>query len=269
MFLLAAAFVLHTMLIVRPDIIVSKINTNYTRASVVFSLITFFTAMAWTELAKLIFLQWFAEWKVYKELTLTLSCILWMGCLNYLYIYFFGKPQFATQYFRLRDLWDVTMLTLLSGLVPLLILTLIQFLRLEKTKKDSVPVLSIQKEETTDSPKELHINEGNEIFELKLPEVSMIESMGNYVKIYQVQGQVNRVCIKRITMKRMEELLTAQQFLIRIHRLYFVNISHIERVHKDTSGTMCLVFRNLDRIVPVSRSKRKQIYDMLKYQNVV
>jgi PAS domain S-box-containing protein len=264
MFLCASGFVLHTMLFVRPDMIVSRIETNYVQAAIAYACITFITAMSWAEIVRLLFLPWLADWRLYKELILTLSCILMMGVLNYLYIYLAGQAEFRVNYFNLADITSVVALTFVSGLFPLITISLVRIVLLERSQKKSMPVVA-DNTQLSDVPlEELHVNEANETFGLKLQEVSIIESMGNYVKIYQVQNQVAKVTIKRITMKRMEELLASQQSLIRIHRLYFANIAHVHRLKKDEDGNLSLIFQNPEKMIPVSRNKRKEVGSLVK-----
>ena len=266
MFLSASAFVLYTMLFVRPDIIVSQIEIHYVQAGIAYACITFITAMLWAEIPRAFFRQSLADWRLYKELILTLSCILMMGMLNYVYIYVAGHVASQAHRFVFADMASVVSLTFLSGLTPLMIITLIRLILLERSRHLSSQVVDKIEAEHEPGIEELHANEWNETFGMRLNEVSMIESMGNYVKVYQVINQVSKVTIKRTTMKRMEELLADQQLLIRIHRLYFANISHVHKVQKDAAGNLSLLFEN-EKVIRVSRNKRKQVSDLLKVRD--
>jgi hypothetical protein len=214
----------------------------------------------WSELLPKLFTRWFDNWKVYKELALTFSCILMMGILNYLYILLFEQP-FTTLQNELRTAFEIVSVTLVSGMIPLLILTMFNFLRLDRKIKKSESI-SLRNNEMQGPISGLSINEGNEVFKLDLQKVFLIESMGNYIKIYQTPGDTSSVSIKRITMKRIEELLQGQELFIRVHRSFIVNASQILGIHKSATGDLSLVVPYKGLMVPVSRNKRKQINDL-------
>src|SRR5688572_6929849 len=109
-FIIASVFVLHVMLIMRPDLITRNIQTNYTLAAFAYALITFATSIAWIELLPRFAENWFRHWKVYKELLLTGSCIVAMGFLNYAYIALFGRTDFSFE-IKVEDALKIVSLT--------------------------------------------------------------------------------------------------------------------------------------------------------------
>lgn len=309
--LIASGFVLHTMLVIRPDIIVSKIHTSYYAASAVYALITFTVCMIGCELPIRLFPRWFKEWKIFKELLLTTSCVLLMGILNYSYILFFGNLN-SPYILDLIVIRDVVFSTFASGIVPLSLITLFNFLLYNRKKPEAARLLLLhphsyrmiqpsdlnitptietltqvadpnqpfnnfsnenKQPQLTTSVKlkgcpqtAIWIKEGNEEFRIYLSDVTIIESIGNYVKIYQTRGSKREVSVKRVTMKRMEELLKEQDILIRTHRSYFVNIFHVERISKNEVGDLSLNCRYQNIPIPVSRSRKKQVCELLKQQ---
>lgn len=267
MAVLAGLFVIHTMLIVRPDTVVSKIHTNYLIASVMYSLITFSTIVIWTEFANRFLARLLKNWKVYNELALTISCILAMGILNYAYILFFGDLSLSFPKFSTIAMWEVVSFTLGSGLIPLLLFTLINFLRLEiKRKQIDNATVPLQKEEEI-TPM-LRIQEGGEEIHLDLSKIFLIESMGNYMKIYENRDNIRNTLIARLTMKRLEELILEQKFMMRVHRSYFVNTNHIEHVQRSSFGDLTIHFEYKNLAIPVSRNKKKDLNNILRSRNI-
>jgi LytTr DNA-binding domain len=269
MLLFGSSFVLYVMLVIRPDIAIKNIYTNYTVVSFAVALIPISVGMLWMELLPRLVKKWFYQWKVYKELIFFSSCILAMGILNCVCFFFFGNPYLGHPWITSLK---IILITLSSGMIPLSVITLFNFVKLERMRRKSIPVFF----QETGKPPESNVNsielqEGEEeVFRLELEETYAIESMGNYVKIHQVQDQTDRVYLKRVTMKKMEGLLEHQQKLIRIHRCYFVNLSHVSRMHKDDSGDLFLLFAYDKSIrVPVSRNKRKELSDLLKHLTTV
>jgi hypothetical protein len=258
------------MLVIRPEIATENIHTDYIIASFAIAFIPFATGMLWMELLPQLVKDWFNQWKVYKELIFIGSCILAMGILSYGYLYFFGNPDFNFEINWMLALKTI-LVTLSDGLIPLSVITLVNFVKLERMRRKSVPVVfqeTIKTQESRVDSIEFQDEEG--MFKLAFQETYAIESMGNYVKIHQVQDQTDRVCLKRVTMKRMEELLQHQQTLIRVHRCYIVNLSHVARMHKDDAGDLYLLFSYDNSIrVPVSRNKRKELSDLLKHHSTV
>lgn len=262
---LASLFVMHTMLIIRPDTLVSKIHTNYFIASVVYSFITFSVIVIWTIFANRFPSRLLENWRVYNELTLTISCILTMGMLNYTYIFVFGNTVFSFVNFTMRGMLEVVSFTLGSGLIPLLLFTLLHFLKQEIKRRniENTPLPS-----QAEASSIVSINEGGEKIELDLREVFLIESMGNYIKIYENRNNIKDTLILRLTMKHMEELIHEKKFMMRIHRSYIVNINHIEQVQRGSFGDLSINFEYKNLIIPVSRSKKKDITNILKSRRI-
>jgi hypothetical protein len=266
MLLFACSFVLYVMLVIRPELATENIHTDYTIASFALAFIPFAIGMLWMELLPQLIKTWFNQWKVYKEFFFIGSCILVIGILNCVYFFFFANLDFGMSWIIT---WKIILITLSSGLIPLSLITLWNFVKLERMRQKSVPVVFTETIESQESHVESIVFQDDEgMFKLAFRETYAIESMGNYVKIHQVQDQADCVCLKRVTMKRMEELLQHQQTLVRVHRGYIVNLSHVARMHKDDTGDLYLLFSYDNSIrVPVSRNKRKQVSDLLENRN--
>jgi hypothetical protein len=262
---LASLFVMHTMMIIRPDTVVSKIHTSYFVASVVYSFITFSVIIIWTTFANRLPSKLLEHWRVYNELALAMSCILTMGLLNYAYIFLFGNTVFSLLNFTVTGMLEVVSFTLGSGLIPLLLFTLIHFLRLEIKRKqpESAPIPG-----QAETSSRVSINEGGEKFELDLCEVFLIESMGNYIKIYENRNDIRNTLIVRLTMKRLEELIQEKKFMMRVHRSYIVNTNHIQHVQRSSFGDLSINFEYRNLVIPVSRSKKKDITNILKSRRI-
>jgi DNA-binding LytR/AlgR family response regulator len=85
-----------------------------------------------------------------------------------------------------------------------------------------------------------------------------IESSGNYANIYFLEdGKASRRTL-RATIQQMEDSLRDYPAIMRSHRAYIVNTSHIERVI-NSNHQFLLVLKTIDKEIPVSRTYKKNI----------
>jgi hypothetical protein len=259
--LFAGGTVAHSMFLLRPEIVVANIHTSYTIAVISYALITFSSIILWTEFVSKFLDNAIKDWRVYNELILSVTCIGWMGFFNYIYIYLFGELEFNSMNFDVALMIHTIATTLFSGIVPLSIISLFNFLRYEKANKIKTNLEEITFKDKPTTPEGPGIPDEIEIFNVSLKDISIIESMGNYIKIYQEKS--DQVSVKRETMKRVEELLKDQKILVRVHRSYFINISHIVRIHKSGSGDISIVSKFRNTHIPISRSKKKELHAII------
>ncbi|OQP61164.1 DNA-binding response regulator [Niastella vici] len=82
-----------------------------------------------------------------------------------------------------------------------------------------------------DPPQQLFIKDGEKCFFVKLQSISLIESLGNYSRLY-FEGK--KAMLKR-SLSKWEELLDAAIFF-RINRTQLINIHHIREVQSSETG---------------------------------
>jgi DNA-binding LytR/AlgR family response regulator len=93
----------------------------------------------------------------------------------------------------------------------------------------------------------------NDTVTLSVADLLYIETIGNYVKVYQLHD--GQVCtdMLRATSKQMEEELQSYPMIVRCHRAFLVNLQQVEQIASQ-SGTMQLLIKHSHDTVPVSRS---------------
>lgn len=97
------------------------------------------------------------------------------------------------------------------------------------------------------------LKSGHHTVEIGLDEITHLEAMDNYVKVYRKDLPL---VISQITMKEMERRLPADRFR-RVHRSYIVALDQIEGfIHRK------IVCRQPDLRIPVGR---KYLPDFLEY----
>lgn len=88
--------------------------------------------------------------------------------------------------------------------------------------------------------------------------IYFIESIGNYLKVYweNEENKVKNIVVRK-TLSDIENELSELNFIFKSHRSYIINIKKIERISGDSQG-LKLKIKNIEQIIPVSRSKIKE-----------
>ena len=102
----------------------------------------------------------------------------------------------------------------------------------------------------------------NERVTLKISDLLYIETVGNYVKVCQLQGNEVHTTMLRATMKQMEDKLQAHPMIVRCHRAFMVNLGQVEQISSN-SRSMQLVMRHIHDAIPVSRSNVNKLKELL------
>jgi phosphoribosyl-AMP cyclohydrolase len=94
-------------------------------------------------------------------------------------------------------------------------------------------------------------------FVLKTGNVLYLEASGNYVEVHYLDrnGRASRKVI-RATIQQMEDVFRRYPGIIRCHRAYIVNLSHVDRINTHQHGLL-LFLKRIGKEVPVSRTYRK------------
>lgn len=103
----------------------------------------------------------------------------------------------------------------------------------------------------------------SETVTLQIEDLLYIEVIGNYVKVCHLRdGQVHSDMLRN-TSKQIEEQLRQCGTIVRCHRSFLVNISHVEQI-VSKAGNMQLQIRHCQETVPVSRSKVSQVKEIIR-----
>ena len=97
-----------------------------------------------------------------------------------------------------------------------------------------------------------------ETVSLNIHDLLYIETVGNYVKIYQLHDGKVRNDMLRATSKQLEDDLSAYTMIVRCHRAFLVNLQQVEKIVSKPGG-MLLVIKHCGDSIPVSRSNMSEI----------
>jgi DNA-binding LytR/AlgR family response regulator len=161
----------------------------------------------------------------------------------------------------LKTLKEVT----LTGIIPLIIVTV--FSKNELLRRNLADAVQANKKlNEIDSIREKAIQPDNtitlstdtsETFVMKLTELVYVAAVDNYSEVYCFRNNAMLKKLLRVTLKNIEVQLK-NQFIIRCHRSYLINIREIESISGNTNGYK-LKMKNTDVTIPVSRSKGREI----------
>jgi hypothetical protein len=169
-------------------------------------------------------------------------------------------PQMST--------WEIFVKTqkevVLVGIIPLITITLLAKNNLLKqnladameanTKLQEIRKL---KEQPQEQEKTTIHTDTSETFSFNLTDLAFIVARDNYSELFWNENSRISKKLLRVTLKNVESQLT-NQFIVRCHRSYLVNIKAIVSISGNTNGYK-LQIRNSDIEIPVSRAKGKEI----------
>ncbi len=209
----------------------------------------------------------FTEWTFLKNLLFILWLFLFMGI-------FFSAVNFLFYCDGLcyKDVfWKTQKEVVLTGLIPLFIVTLLA--KNQLLKQNLADAVRINKE--LDEIKE--IREGlkpqggkitlntdtSETFTFSLSNLVYVVAADNYSEIYWQNNNNLEIKLLRATLKKVETQIS-NQFIVRCHRSYLINIREIENISGNTNGYK-LKMKNNDVEIPVSRAKGKEIIEHIRH----
>jgi hypothetical protein len=153
----------------------------------------------------------------------------------------------------------------LTGLIPLVTITVLA--RNELLKQNLADAIAINKKlqeikdikenvKPADSKTTIQ-TDTNETFSFNLIDLIYIRATDNYSEVYWKENGRPKKKLLRVTLKNVEGQLT-NQFVLRCHRSYLINIREIESISGNANGYR-LKMKEADVEIPVSRAKGKEI----------
>ena len=103
----------------------------------------------------------------------------------------------------------------------------------------------------------------SETITLPIANLLYIETVGNYLKVYQLCGDEVRSDMLRATLTQMKDDLQTYPMMARCHRAFLVNLQQVEQV-VSKSGSMRLLIKHCHTSIPVSRHNMAQVKTALK-----
>jgi len=105
-------------------------------------------------------------------------------------------------------------------------------------------------------PKKVPLNLSNKIILVEADKILYCKSDGSYTTVYMTDGTEHLVSK---SIKHFDEILP-DSFFVRVHKSYMVNLNEIKELSKQGTGEIVLTN---ERIIPISRSHRKQVFEAL------
>lgn len=184
------------------------------------------------------------NWTIKKEILLIALFLLSVGIVQFLIrdIIYDNPNNWSLQYF-----YEEIRNTFLVGILFAFILVPINYHRLNTRNSRNANLFNTSKKNAIISNKTLsYINE----LDVDLQNFSYAKAEGNYIELFLSDGSKT---LKRLTMKRLENILVPYPNYIKTHRSYIVNINQIDSVTGNAQGYK-LHLKNCSNIVPVSRN---------------
>jgi hypothetical protein len=205
------------------------------------------------------------NWKVKHAFYFSIWNLLIIAVANYLYmIYVEGKTTDV-------ELWETMYSTITIGTFPVLFILYFSEKRLLKQKIDlakrTTDVISKNTKSKSDNSfdKKLIYFEAivpADNFSMESHKLLFIKADGNYSRFYYKNGEDIENKISRVLLKSVENQLKEHPEFQRCHRSYLVNINNVEEV-VGNARNVSLCFENSKFLVPVSRSKEKEIIEII------
>ncbi len=200
-----------------------------------------------------------SSYTVGKEIMIGALTILVIALSNFSYVYFLNPPTLSLFSLSVM-LWQ----TLLVGIFPLTLITLVKYTRLLRSNQKVSSEIQIPPSSTVNS--ELNslnpIAFTNEIDaqQVDLSDLLYIEAVGNYVNVVtRKEGVLNRNLYRK-TLKSIDEEVKSK-YILRCHRSYIVNLERVIEVNGNAQG-LKLTLQDGDEVIPVSR---KYITEVKEY----
>jgi len=211
-----------------------------------------------------IFPIWFQEerWKVWKEivfLIFTLS-VTFFCCYCYLQLWFGASIS-------VHNFLHFYPLALSLSIFPSIIVALTHYIY--QLKKNQTIATSfnaqIPAKVTTPTPTNLSFKDENERedFSVSKNQLLFLKAANNYVEIYYLEDDQVKMHLLRNRLSKLEQQLSDNN-IIRCHRSYLVNIEKAGRITGNAQGYKLHFPFTAEYLVPVSRTKGKELLALLQ-----
>jgi len=219
-----------------------------------YGIVTFLVLIIDMFFIQMIFPGLFEEksWTVLKQIIWLAWILFSIGLGNLVYsVYVF---QFSAGIFTL--FWVFQLFTLVIGLIPVILITMIQqnYLLKRNVKNAQIIESSLSLHRTSSFPMVTIIAEnGKDEFTSSPSDILFLESTGNYISILYLDNGKTKRLVLRNTLKNAELQLDQSTMLFRCHRAYIVNLEKIEKIKGNSQGYRLILTGYPDEI-PVSRN---------------
>lgn len=211
-----------------------------------------------------VFPKWFQEdrWKVWKEIVLHLIILSIISFCSYCYLrIWFGYP------ISLHNFLHFYPIALSFAVLPIFVGVLLHYIY--HLKKHQTIATSFNEQipdiASTVSSKAISFKDENDREDFSMPkdQVLFLKAANNYVEIYYQEGDQVKMHLLRNRLSKLEQQLSDKN-IIRCHRSYLVNIEKAGRITGNAQGYKLHFPFTAEYLVPVSRTKGKELLALLQ-----
>ena len=259
------AFVFLFLYIFKPDNLIGTANIFTLFTCSVYGLISFLTPSFVMLFTPMLFPDFCKEeeWNIKKEFIINITIVLLITLFVNLFFFLFSGINFD-----LFKLIRVIGLVFLISVIP--VLALISFNQnrwlkqyIEDSKEINEKITTSHHSTNSENSSVTIEGQGkNEKLILKIDDILFISSQGNYCEIIrEINGKLDKKLI-RISIANIGEQLHDFTKIEKVHRSFLVNLENVKNVRGNAQGYK-LYFEKSKTVVPVSRSKSKEIKNKL------
>lgn len=228
-----------------------------------YGLVTFLCLSGISLTIPLLFKRWYSEanWTVGKEILGVLLILVIISVGNWLY-----SQWFFVSSFRIKELFGWIGITVAVGIIPTIIITLLDYTRLQrKYATDKLLVKTNTEEQPAPVSLEtitLIAENLKDTFSLSPDELLFIESASNYSEVvFFKEDNVQKMLI-RSSLSRLEEQIQHSD-IVRCHRSFIVNLKQVSKITGNAQGYK-LQLKNVGYPLPVARRYTDLMADYFK-----
>jgi len=224
--------------------------------------ITFLALVISFHLLPLLFKSFFKEekWVLWKQMVLAIFAISlsFIGCYFYMQLWLHRPPTLKGFFYFYRMVLPI-------ALFPVLIFYLLDYIYQLKKNQQFAQNLNQHITPKTTVTTTIHFKDenGKADFSLPLDQLFFIKAANNYVEINYLEADKMRKHLLRNSIKNIDQQLDFPT-VKRCHRSYLVNMDKVGKITGNAQGYKIHFPFSAEFVVPVSRSKGKELLAILK-----
>ncbi|MCI4669667.1 MAG: LytTR family transcriptional regulator DNA-binding domain-containing protein [Bacteroidia bacterium] len=210
--------------------------------------------------------RWFSrifdgeKWQIKKEILFILLSLLVIAILNYLY-----NSQIGATFAPQHSLAEFVGITVSVGIFPIIGMVYLveRFLSRQNQSRADQLNSRIDKPESLTEKQMLQIQSESsraKAFTLNLDDFLFASSDNNYVIVHYLENKKLKKELIRLSMRKLEQQLSAYSEIKRCHRSYMVNKEKVVKF-KGNARSLTLELEQYDLPIPVARSMAKDWLD--------
>lgn len=207
-----------------------------------------------------------STWTVGKQITWAFWHLLWLGGANLIYGVWVGAFPLTFYSFI-----KIVLYALASAIIQVMGITLLRQNYLLKQHQNHAAAINQDIKNNKDQQEKIEIaspilkfiaENNKDYFEITPASLISISSQDNYVEfIFQKEKKIHKELL-RSTLSRVEDILVGQQYFLRCHRAFIVNLNRIKSVEGNSQGYR-INMEGHNQPIPVARPKNKALKERI------